>query len=491
MKQPQMYMACFTLVALNQIHAHSGVGPASHDHSGKAVKNVAAGTAAMPLKHKVKSAPTPAPKASAMAENSTKIEVKAHVGKKKKQKMANAVAIMQLGVPQSKNLTSDKSKANASQPAKPHTAPSKAEAASPKVSKKTNALPSTPLQTKSLVAVGAVHSKMASATTSGKPINPPLKDVVSDKKFFGPPFPADYPDDKRPSVQKSILDKLKGPEQPYPALQSKATYDRDYVKDENGDKGHWKAQFEYDALRNKIAKEEAEKRRAEERAAKEGRDVDGAQRDSDKAGQGVDDAKRGLDDAKAGEENARKGGDGDGSAEPSKEALDALKKRLKEAEANYEKEKKEFEECKKNLEETKKQLEDLKAKQAEMEKSLASDTKLWVENKAYRLNAKKAREDAAASKVKSAQQHLVEAQKIKSEMDEKLAVQKFEHEQAQKKLREHKAKVEEARHNLEKATLVLRKLRGHAPAEAEPLKSNALALSVSALLMPMAIAMNF
>merc|ERR1719311_1771974 len=97
------------------------------------------------------------------------------------------------------------------------------------------------------------------------------------------------------------------------------------------------------ALRNKIAKEEAEKRRAEERAAKEGRDVDGAQRDSDKAGQGVDDAKRGLDDAKAGEENARKGGDGDGSAEPSKEALDALKKRLKEAEANYEKEKKEFE----------------------------------------------------------------------------------------------------------------------------------------------------
>merc|ERR1719460_3269998 len=100
MKQPQMYMACFTLVALNQIHAHSGVGPASHDHSGKAVKNVAAGTAAMPLEHKVKSALTSAPKASAMAENSTKIEVKAHVGKKKKQKMANAVAIMQLGVPQ-------------------------------------------------------------------------------------------------------------------------------------------------------------------------------------------------------------------------------------------------------------------------------------------------------------------------------------------------------------------------------------------------------
>ena len=62
-------------------------------------------------------------------------------------------------------------------------------------------------------------------------IEPALKDVSSDKKFFGPPFPADYPDDKRPVVQKSILDKLKGPEQPYPALQSKNTFDKDFVKE--------------------------------------------------------------------------------------------------------------------------------------------------------------------------------------------------------------------------------------------------------------------
>merc|ERR1740138_198403 len=93
-------------------------------------------------------------------------------------------------------------------------------------------------------------------------INPPLHDVASDKKFFGPPFPADYPDDKRPAVDKAILNKLKGPDQPYPALQSKADFDRDYVKDENSDKGAWKAQFEYDALRKKWLKEQSDEKSA-------------------------------------------------------------------------------------------------------------------------------------------------------------------------------------------------------------------------------------
>merc|ERR1719387_3003725 len=109
--------------------------------------------------------------------------------------------------------------------------------------------------------------KKAASLASSK-ISPPIKDVAGDKEFFGPPFPADYPDDKRPVVDKGILNKLKGPDQPYPALQSKADYDRDYVKDENSDHGAWKAQFEYDNLRKKLLKEQSDEKSAEDRAAK-------------------------------------------------------------------------------------------------------------------------------------------------------------------------------------------------------------------------------
>merc|ERR1719271_2032249 len=100
-------------------------------------------------------------------------------------------------------------------------------------------------------------------------ISPPLKDVKSDKKFFGPPFPADYPNDERPVPQKAIMDKLKGPDQPYPALQSKDKFDSDFVKDENSDTGAWQAQFEYDALRKKLAQEEGDAKAAQDRADKE------------------------------------------------------------------------------------------------------------------------------------------------------------------------------------------------------------------------------
>merc|ERR1719478_1688711 len=100
-------------------------------------------------------------------------------------------------------------------------------------------------------------------------INPPLRDVSSDKKFFGPPFPADYPDDKRPAINHKILDQVKAPGNPYPALQGQHEYDSDYVKDENSDKGAWQAQMEYDTLRRKLAGEESDEKRAADRAAKE------------------------------------------------------------------------------------------------------------------------------------------------------------------------------------------------------------------------------
>jgi hypothetical protein len=185
-------------------------------------------------------------------------------------------------------------------------------------------------------------------------INPPLRDVTSDKKFFGPPFPADYPDDRRPAANKEILDKLKSPGQPYPSLQSKADYDQDYVKDENADKGQWKAQMEYDTLRRKLAKEEGDLKGAEDAANKEGKDVDGAKKDADDAAKKAADAKKNADDAANDGDKETDGGTGDNGAElvpPSEAELEKLKKKVKAAEENLAKEEKEFAECKAQLEE--------------------------------------------------------------------------------------------------------------------------------------------
>jgi len=311
-------------------------------------------------------------------------------------------------------------------------------------------------------------------------ISPPLKDVKSDKKFFGPPFPADYPDDQRPVVDKSILNKLKGPDQPYPALQSKADFDRDYVKDENSDKGSWSAQFEYDALRRKLAKEAADAKRAEGQATKEGHDVDDAQRAADDAAKRAGDAKKDLDGAVAGEGEAGKGDDIGGP--PSAEKLEELKKRVAQAEADYEKEKKEFAECEKQLQDAKTNIEELKAKQVEMEQQLASETKLWEEKKAIKLNVQKAKQEEAAAKRQAAEERLTLAKQKKADMDGLLAAKLFKSQQANLNLQKEKAKMDQFKKDFAKATLTLQKIRGYKPTEATPLKNGAFVVSMQAVL---------
>jgi hypothetical protein len=337
-----------------------------------------------------------------------------------------------------------------------------------------------------LALLGQVQAH-TSAGKSSLSIDPPLKDVSSDKKFFGPPFPADYPEDTRPVVQKHVLDKLKGPDQPYPKLQSKSTFDSDYVKDENSDKGAWAAQFEYDALRKKLAAEERDEKSAQDNADREAKDIDGAQKNADDASKAADDAQKEADAA-----NAAKGdqvaADDDFGGAPSAEKLEKLKAAVAEAEANYEKEKKEFEQCKKQLEESEKLVKDLKAKQAEMEAQLAKDTQLWAESKAMKLNVRKTQQEAThkewMSKHQAAQERLAKAEKAKAEMGDLLAKQKAEHDQALKNLAKEKAEMKQAKDDMEKATLKLQKLRGYKPVET-PAKSSA---TSAAVLLPMLVA---
>lgn len=337
-----------------------------------------------------------------------------------------------------------------------------------------------------MLATSGAHAAAKAASVLN--IKPNLKDVVSDKKFFGPPFPADYPDDKRPVIQKSILNKLKGPDQPYPALQSKADFDTDFVKDENSDKGSWKAQMEYDTLRQKLAKGQADEKQAEGEAAKEAHDVDDAQAKADAAAKDSADAKKGVDNAEAADADASESDSSKGKDKaplPSDAEVEKIKKKVVAAEATYEKEVKDFAECEKQLQDAKAQLEDLKAKQADMEKKLADETKLWIDNKSVRLNLKKSRESAAAIKHKDAETRLAAAEKNKIEADERLSLQKFQHEQAQKSLGRERVQVEQARQNLEKATLTLQKIRGYTPAEAAPVKSGVPAVSVTVTMFSM------
>lgn len=333
------------------------------------------------------------------------------------------------------------------------------------------------------LAEAATPAKSKVTLLAGKnpKVSPPV--TGSDKKFFGPPFPANYPDDKRPVVEKSIMDKLKGPDQPYPALQSASSYDADYVKDENADHGAWKAQFEYDTLRSKLRKEGLDARGAGDRADEAGRRADDAQGNADRAGKDVDSAQKDLDDARAAEEGSKHDPD-DWAGPPSHEKLDKLKAAVADAEKDYEKEKKEFEECKKQLEESKKILDDLKAKHVEMEKQLAAETKLWAETKTVRLNAKKSREDAAHRSWMSAAERLKAAQEEKTEVDTILVGKKAQHEKALQNLAKEKADVERAKKELEKATLTLQKIRGYTP----PAKSSA---TVASLLLPFAFVAGY
>jgi len=311
-------------------------------------------------------------------------------------------------------------------------------------------------------------------------ISPPLKDVASDKKFFGPPFPADYPEDKRPVPQKSILDKVKSAGKAYPALQSKADFDSDFVKDENSDTGAWEAQFEYDALRKKLAQKEADKKRAEARSSKEDGETSKAQKDADAAGKKVSDAQKDVSDAAGGEDSANKDDSANGvdsESEATKENLKKLKQKVAEAEEKYEEQKKSFEECKAQLAAAKAKVEELKAQQAAMEKKLAEETQLWVEAKhqqTMRLDLKKSKKASAAKVVAdlNKQETTAAADKVaklsatKAVLDKALAKEKAEHEHAQKNLRKEKGELDQTKQDLEKAAAKLQKLHGYKPAKA-------------------------
>merc|ERR1719240_1186518 len=247
-------------------------------------------------------------------------------------------------------------------------------------------------------------------------INPEL-DPTSDKKFFG----KDYPDDHRPPVyahEKKIFS------HPYPTVQDSDRYDKDYVKDENDDGGYWKAQMEYDALKNKLAKEKKEMAKALAKEHEEEKEFGAAQAAEEAAEKKAEAAEKKEEAA----ENERQDADA---------KHDKIQDYLDEATDEVEKEVKDLEDCKKQLQEAKAKLKALLAEKDAADKKKGDSD---------------AAETAAEEKEKAAEKTAAEFLKeYNKEKDEQAA--------ALHDVEKEKADVKRAEENLAKQAENLRKYR--------------------------------
>jgi len=290
-------------------------------------------------------------------------------------------------------------------------------------------------------------------------------------------------------MKPDILKELKENNKPYPYLQNRKEYDEDYVKDENNDKGDWKAQFDYDAYRKLLADEEERARKAQEDADKEGSDEANAQKGVDDADKDAKDAQKDLDDAK--NQKDGDGGDGpggDGLSDEEKKKLEDLANKVKEAQDNYDKALKQFEECKKQLEAAEKDVADAKKELADYEDYIFSQQKLFAEKQEADKVVRATRKEAAAAAVKLAQAKLDVSLEVKKEKQETYAKEKAEHEEAKKVLQVHVEKMEKVKAEYEQAKLHLWKLRGYnVPSATLSTKSSAVsAKCFSSLLLSLA-----
>lgn len=208
------------------------------------------------------------------------------------------------------------------------------------------------------VAVQGSLAKLAS--TAG--INPPLM-PVSDKKFFDGAR-ADYATDLRPQVKDHFT-------WPFPEVQDSHDYDKDYVKDENGDGGEYKAQSTYDNLRAKLAKQKADLEELKRKEDSANADVDNARKKEEGARKSADDAR------KKAEEAGKQGVDGPagdvggltGEVEAEIKDLEDCKEQLRKAK----------EKLQKAIDERKAAMEAHDAAQAAEQKALAAEAKAKAE----------------------------------------------------------------------------------------------------------------
>jgi len=319
---------------------------------------------------------------------------------------------------------------------------------------------------------------------SGGKIVPPLVDVTTDKKFFGPPFPADYPDDVQPAVKdKKLFSKTKV----YPKVQDEDRFDKDFVKDENSDGGKWKAQQDYDAARTKLANQKSQAENAAKRAANEAKDVENAEkraaerqkteeeadkeareaegkeaseRDSEKRAHDKVGQKQAEHDTKVAQEAQREAEKHKTAEEKQKETEEKVRK----AEEALAKEKESYANCAKQLEEAKARVKALQDEQAAVKKGSGtappSKHKLDVDEEEKAVAEAQAKTKAAETAHQETLEKLEAAHHEAEAAKKEMAHQKAEKEEAQAAEAKEEKEMKEAEEELAESRSRLRRTRG-------------------------------
>jgi len=203
----------------------------------------------------------------------------------------------------------------------------------------------------------------------GSRIHPELE-PVSDSKFYDGHH-ADYPTDGRPPA--NVKDHFSFP---FPIVQDSHDYDKDYVKDENGDGGEWKAQAYYDKLRMGIGAARAAADRAQEKMVEEKKELD------HKIGQEKAAALEADEQQKLADKAAKEAAEAHEDVQEAEKVIDSSEKFVN-------KEVTDIEECKKQLAEAKAHLDKLLKKHQD---------RMDAQAKADAIRARNAAADAAAAR---------------------------------------------------------------------------------------------
>lgn len=297
-------------------------------------------------------------------------------------------------------------------------------------------------------------------------IEPPL-DPKSDKKFFK----KDYPDDEKPRINEHYVF-----DHPYPLVQDPEDFDKDYVKDENGDNGQWKAQMTYDTLRTKVMEEEKKLITAEHDVDEHLHELEDAKKGRKKAVEEADKAeaasRRARREAK---KAARKVDDLAGEDNSGGAVADGV--------AKVEKEMKDLEDCKKQLAESRDRLKKLMKEQAAQEEAIAKEEKIASEK--LKQEEREAATEAAADERKREahlkKQDILRKQLAKEEAERKAALKSYEEELTD---------VKEAEDDLARAAERLRSFRGEPPKPAVKSLASPLMFQWSALCVAIAAAIR-
>lgn len=350
------------------------------------------------------------------------------------------------------------------------------------------ALTANGLDARGIKATSVAHVRLNKMANHAGRIVPPLEDVASDKKFFGPPFPADYPHDTQPHASKEVFQKG----QPYPSIQEQGFFDKDYVKDENSDGGEWHAQMEYDNARTRVDRTKQHVDQVKKKAHTEAHDVEEAAKrykasqtkeqqaaNAAKTAEETEEIEQHKEDearhhveekeaaAKAKVETAKQdAADAQKSAERRKEATKVLEERVDDAKNALSTERESFKDCQKELDEAKAKVEKLMKQKDELsqtedeESTVLLKERRLVEEQERILREERAKTVAAETGRDSALSKLGVSRNETEASRKELARQQAEQAVAEKKLKKETQELEEADKELADARTQLRKRRG-------------------------------